>query len=824
MAGTAVVPQGFTLDEDTGPAPSVNLPNAPGLEAWQETSAVPEGAALDIPPGGEAEIGTWSDGRPKIRRVAPDGTAYDGTYNDDGSWSAVAEITGEQGDGGPLSADAMEALPPAPEGFFYDEKGELQPEDVGDLSGQPEYTLPEVGAGGAAYHGATSGLMLGLDDEFKGGVAALANAAGRALGLNETDPNLSIVDLYRHFRDQDRNEKDAAYDQHPYAYGAGFVPGALLSAPFVGGNVARGETALATAGNLAGAGARAGGISGAGNSEDSGLGMLADAGQGALGGAVAAPVVAGAARYTIEPLIQKAAQVAGRLRSGEGVTGNAMNSGLEQLARRTEQDPEAMRQTAREFARAGVDARPVDVVDEQGRAVVRNAANKMTPAREDLRQHAEDVYAGMPDRVARQARENISDAPRTARQIGREIADEQRAMGPQFDAVRNEPVALTPEMIQAFSTADARSALRRIGRQMTASEQQQLNAFISSVNAAARQIDPRLPAPVRQQIERQLFANSPLTVDIADKFSRVLTKAAEDQPALMRVAQDYANTVRGAARQQYPDYDAALVEMSQRAGVADAAQGVGRRFENSDFLKSPQDEFARAVGEASPDPRAVANQEGAPTLSEMDALRMRARDDVVDRATAGTGAQAPSVARQLSRPGIAQAERSRALLGTEGAERLQRGMGAELRRYQNTQYIDPSAGSKSASVLGDEADMAGGVANMALNAKTGGIWSAVREASRALRNMGIRNVDAERLVRDAINPRRTQDAINYLERRGIERARARSLVRSISGALGGRAGGAASYDGPPDGPGQARPSVRSVLNREGRVDSVKGEK
>lgn len=251
MAGTAVVPQGFTLDEDTGPAPSVNLPNAPGLEAWQETSAVPEGAEPDIPPGGEAEIGTWSDGRPKIRRVAPDGTAYDGTYNDDGSWSAVAEITGEQGDGGPLSADAMEALPPAPEGFFYDEKGELQPEDVGDLSGQPEYTLPEVGAGGAAYHGATSGLMLGLDDEFKGGVAALANAAGRALGLNETDPNLSIVDLYRHFRDQDRNEKDAAYDQHPYAYGAGFVPGALLSAPFVGGNVARGETALATAGNLA---------------------------------------------------------------------------------------------------------------------------------------------------------------------------------------------------------------------------------------------------------------------------------------------------------------------------------------------------------------------------------------------------------------------------------------------------------------------------------------------------------------------------------------------------------------------------------------------
>lgn len=102
----------------------------------------------------------------------------------------------------------------------------------------------------------------------------------------------------------------------------------------------------------------------------------------------------------------------------------------------------------------------------------------------------------------------------------------------------------------------------------------------------------------------------------------------------------------------------------------------------------------------------------------------------------------------------------------------------------------------------------------------------IRAVTRFMRSNGIRGVDAERLTRDVISedPRRIREAIDFLERRGLERARARSLVRSISGNLGGRVGGAMSYDGPPDGSGRARASVRSVRNTQGRTDKTRGER
>lgn len=813
----AVVPKGFEIVTDDQPVPDSRLPSG-GPEGWQVDS--PEVVA-DLSPG-DHKIGMTRDGKELYRKILPDGTSFEGYYDDNGGWIGYGEISGDLNPE-PLSLEEQEALPSPPEGFFYDETGQLIPEDDQEAAPEDEYNLPRVSTGKAGWRGLQAGALMGFDDELAAGAGALGNKVGQWLGMNDTE--IPMSEVYQQILQGERDEKDAAWDQHPYAYGAAYAPGALLSAPFIGGRVAQGETALQSARALSGAGARVGAVGGAGNNEGDLGDLVGNTAEGALGGAILAPVIAPVARTVVDPIVQRGSRLVGNIR--ERMAGRApataADSGLEALASRSTQDPAAMQAVQQEMVRAGVDPRLVDVVNEEGRAVVRNAANKMTPAREDLRQHTEDVYAGMPDRVARQARDNISQTPGTARQLGHDIAEEQRLMGPRFDAVRNEPVALTPEIIRAFSTADARSALRRIGRQMTAEEQQDLNRFISSVNAAQRQIDPRLPPAIREQIERQLFQDSPLTVDIADKFSRVLTKAAEDQPALMRVAQDYANTVRGAARQQYPDYDNALTEMAGRAAVGEAASGTGRFGNNtSEFLGSPSDEYARTIANAGNDPRMVRSQDQAMS-SEAEALRMRARDDVVDRATAGSGAQAPAVARQLSRPGIAQADRSRALLGDEGAERLQRGMGAELRRYQNTQYIDPGAGSNTASVAGDEADLAGGLTDAAANAASGGKWAAVRSVSNYLRTAGIRNVDAERLVRDAINPRRTNDAINYLTRRGMERERARSLVRSITANAGGRAGGVLSYDGSPEGPGRARASARSIGAAAGRIDNVQGE-
>lgn len=806
----AVVPKGFDI------VPDERLPEVPNMaEAPDPLDGIAEGE--------EAEVGRWGDGRPKIRRNLGGGQFIEGTYDDDGSWTAVGEISGDADlpEGfEPLSPEDQEALPSAPEGQFYDEAGNLHDEGSEverDEEGNPK---PQIGGGGAAYRGATSGLMLGFDDEFKAGVSSLANMAGRSLGLNETDPELSAGDLYRHFLAKERDEKDAAYDQHPLAYGAGFVPGAVLSAPLIGGKVAQGGSAAKNVFNLAGAGARGGAVSGAGNNEGDVGDLIGNVAEGATVGAAVAPLA--------QPVVNVIGGAAKGIKSALTPRDNFMNSGLDVLARQAPQDAAAMRATADEMVRSGVDPRLVDVVDESGRAAIRGAGSKMTPAREELSRHADEVYASAQGRVADKARTAISQQPGTARGVGRRIAEEQAAMGPRFDAVRDQVVEVTPEMLQAFSTAEGRSALRAVSRWLEPEDAAKLQEFIKVVgrtgadpDAAIRKQFPgdwdSLPEGIKASIRVQMgvpanpFEGAPLTVDIVDKFARILNKRAEDVPAMRGVAQKYSDVVRGPARAQYPDYDDALTEFAARARVGDAASGTGR-FEGSDFLKTPSDEYAAVIQQAGREPHAVANEAGDATISEADAIAMRARDDIVDRATSGSGAQAMNVARQIAYGGqdqAGQAARNRILLGEEGADRLERAMRNEVRRVDNTRFIDPRTGSQTASREQDLGELG---LDTAANVASSGKWAAVRAAATYLKSAGVRNVDAERLVRDAIDPRRTRDAINFLEQRGMERERARSLMRSISATLGGRLGGAASYDDP-----QEVRSGRSITNSSRRL-------
>jgi hypothetical protein len=195
--------------------------------------------------------------------------------------------------------------------------------------------------------------------------------------------------------------------------------------------------------------------------------------------------------------------------------------------------------------------------------------------------------------------------------------------------------------------------------------------------------------------------------------------------------------------------------------------------------------------------------------SEADAIRIRARDAVVDRATSGSGAQAMSTARQLSR-GTAQQQRNRALLGEEGAARLERGMENEVRRVVNTQYIDPRTGSQTAGRQEDSA--VGEFLAMGADVASSGKTGLIRAARSWLRDAGIKNVDAERLVRDAISedPARVRQAIDYLARRGVSRERAGSMMRWISSTAAGRAmGGTFGSERPRPIPN----SVRATVNR-----------
>jgi hypothetical protein len=231
---------------------------------------------------------------------------------------------------------------------------------------------PEVGAGEAAWEGLKSGALMGFGDE----VQAAGGGLGSMLG------GRGFSDGYESALRQARQVKEAAFADSPVAYGAGFLPGALTSA-----FVTRGRSPMPANASFwqrlglgAREGAREGAISGVGNADSA---SLWDRAAGAGGGALLGGVAGGLS----VPLTDLISTVAGRtyraLRPDAGP-----NSGLDYLAAAAPQDAAAMREGT---------GRLVDRVDESGRGVIRDAAGKMTPAREEVARHADQVYSGAQD-------------------------------------------------------------------------------------------------------------------------------------------------------------------------------------------------------------------------------------------------------------------------------------------------------------------------------------------------------------------------------------------------------------------------------------------
>lgn len=653
----------------------------------------------------------------------------------------------------------------------------------------------------SAWHGLQSGALRGYDDEWAGLFGAIGNEIGSGLGLNKSTG--SFVDRYTQIRDNARAAKDAALQDHPWAYAGGFIPGAVTGPVYFRSPA---KSLIGRVGQAAGAAGVEGALSGSGNA-DGGVGdrLLSGAegaGAGMLLGTAGYPIGVAGGRLL--------GRLAERLRPANGV--NALNSGLDVLASRAPQSGEDMAARAEAMTSAGVPPRLVDVVDEGGRGIIRAAATKNTPAREDLAQHAAGVYQDTQDRVAAQARKHISPAPNTARQVAERVSEEQTAMGPRFDAVRDNPVDLTPDIVKALNTSEGRSALRTVSRYMTPDEQKGVTSLISAIGQLGK-VDPRLPQPVQDQMRAAIMQGANFTVDMADKVTRILERRAGDNPAMMRVAKNMGQTIRGAARTQHPEYDAALNDFANLKNIGNAAEGTGKFEGTSDFLQTPPDQYGSTVAGANANPT-KAGDETFP--SEQDVLRVRARDQVVDRATAGSGAQAPSVARQIAYGSkeTGQGARTRALIGEDSAQALEHGMRQELKRLGNTQHIDPNIGSKTAPMR-EDIQAADDSAHFALDVASHGHWGIVRGVSRWLKSSGIRGIDAERLTRDAISedPQKLQNAMNYLSAKGLDRARSRSLLRQIqrnAANLPGRAAGAFVSDEKPSAPPN---SVRAVLKQ-----------
>lgn len=662
-----------------------------------------------------------------------------------------------------------------------------------------------VGPGEAAWDGVKAGTLGGWDDELNAATGALGNKFGHFLGLNQT--NIPLSQVYDQILQHNRAEKEAAYEQNPWAYRAGYVPGMLLGAFALGGGKAAeaAPTLWGRLGRSAAGGAVQGAVVGAGNGEGLGGTVTGTVEGGALG----APL--GVAMHPLAAVLNSGVSRVTRIGA------DPANSGLEAITARAPQDITAMRTAQAEMQAGGVAPRVVDVVDASGRGVMRDAASKMTPGREAVVAHAKAVSTGAQDDVADLANREISSAPVTARQAGDALTGSRDAqMETDMAPIRNDPLPITDDMKSVLGTREGRAALVGAEGLMTdPADRANVRAVLKAANSKpAAPVDPdvnfRAQIPgwdkfgeaakqaVREQHPDMIPepAKDPwdgvnMTVDMADKFARAMQGRAANTPGLERVASQFAKTVRQSARDAHPQYDQALTDFADRSKVIDAASGdKGTRYEGTNFLTSPADQYADGVAQASP----IAPDEGS--LSEADALRARARDDVVNKATGGGGQNAPGVARQLGYGG-AQQTKSAALLGPEGAQRLQAGGKALDKRFENTQYINPNAGSKTYSAshdaIVDGFGHAAEAAHFAASPGTASMAHVTRLAGRWLKQGGIKGVDAHRLSLDAISddPARVNAAIEYLAKRGMDRARAGRFVSTFANALVGRAAGTA---------------------------------
>ena len=391
------------------------------------------------------------------------------------------------------------------------------------------------------------------------------------------------------------------------------------------------------------------------------------------------------------------------------------------------QDPAAMRARAQEFRDVGIDPTLVDVMDDSGRGLVRAAANRPTPGRQAASDFAEGRVLNMPSRMSGQARAALSRDPRTPDAIrAAETARRTGRANQAFGAVRNEPLQMAPETVQALRTDYGRSAI---------------------AEAAKRERDPEVKAALLRLANDALDnPSTPITVGMADRISRVLLGQAQE--ASRRGDNDLSSTlgglgrsIREPARQASPGYGAALEGFAADTRLIEAA-GVGENL-----LTRNTDEFVAQAANLDPRARALAAAAGR---------------RAIERRAGENPSSAMGVARQIAVAPEQQA-RTRALVGPERAQRLEQGMALEARAVRNAQDVSPRTGSSTFLNLENENNLqqAAGIGRDVLRRDVGAL---VGRAVTAWRTRGIPDDQIEQIVRAAIDPNQTDAAIEAIAR------------------------------------------------------------
>jgi hypothetical protein len=410
------------------------------------------------------------------------------------------------------------------------------------------------------------------------------------------------------------------------------------------------------------------------------------------------------------------------------------------------QDPAAMRARVAEFRAAGIDPAMVDVVDDAGRGMVRATASRPTPARQATTDFRDARALDLPDRIGAQARKIVSSDPRNPVQIRDEIAARRSAEADQlFGAVRNERFTLADDAVAALRSQDGRDAIRQAAKDA-----------LNSLDPADRNIANELNRLADTVLDAPGIAE--MNVGMAQAISKSLLDGAEvanraGRGNSARLLGNLGRAVRNNARQSVPGYDDALRRFADDSRLIDATE-LG-----SMAIRGNADEFGKAVSGVGQDEISVAR-----------AVMRRE----IERAAGENISAAPNVARRLAFA-PEQRARNRYLLGPDDAGTLQNNLALEERIVRNANDVAPRIGSQTFDKAQD-AERVAGVLGSIQKFSRGDV---VGLAMDRLRTLGVRDDIAQAITEMAINPARTDDALQALEQlRGPSQAR--QVLREIT--------------------------------------------
>jgi hypothetical protein len=309
----------------------------------------------------------------------------------------------------------------------------LKPEEVEIVpEAKPEEQISQTEAG---LRGALQGATFGFGEEISGGLETVGSAGEI---LKAEDSIGKMKELYKRYRDIERQRNKLAEEAHPYTYGAGSLVGGIGSTALTGGLLGAGVKGAAAAGAL----------TGLGTSEAETLGETAK--DVAVGGTVGA--LAGKAGEVLGKLVSPSAlKEEAALNVANALKAKGMPSQKEKIGRAV-LESKALSSGINEEALGKLAAASSEAEDKLQNTVLKTIKDRLSSSDVKLTEDAGDkVYNILQKSVA--AIEDMSSG--VQEEFGSEIAPKVQDYILKLKRAGNDPVRLNEIKRAAYKEAEA---------------------------------------------------------------------------------------------------------------------------------------------------------------------------------------------------------------------------------------------------------------------------------------------------------------------------------------------------------------------------------